>query len=101
MYPVAPGVPVYELGSPEFDQAAIRVANGKTFTIRAPGASQGRIYIQSARLNGKPWNRPWIKHEAIVAGGELVLEMASAPNPKWGADPQDAPPSLTPSKGTP
>jgi predicted alpha-1,2-mannosidase len=100
MYPVTPGVPVYELGSVEFDQAALRLAGGKQFTIRAPGASQGRFYIQSAKLNGKPLNRPWIAHREIVAGGELVFEMGTTPNEKWGAAPQDAPPSITPATGT-
>jgi predicted alpha-1,2-mannosidase len=100
MYPVAPGVPAYELGSPEFDQATIRVAGGKQFTMRAPGASAGRFYIQSAKLNGKPLNRPWIRHQEIVAGGELVLEMGTAPNEKWGAAAAEAPPSITPSTGT-
>jgi predicted alpha-1,2-mannosidase len=100
MYPVAPGWPVYELGTPEFDQASIRVAGGKQFTVRAPGASRGLFYIQSATLNGVPLDRPWIMHREIASGGELVFTMGAAPSQEWGAAPQNEPPSLTPATGT-
>jgi predicted alpha-1,2-mannosidase len=95
LYQVTPGVPVYEIGSPAFDSATVRVPNGKQFTIRAPGASSGKFYIQSAKLNGKPLARPWIKHADIVAGGDLTLVMGTTPNKQWGAAPDDAPPSMS------
>ena len=41
-YSVAPGAPVYELGTPLFDEAVIHTSGAKPFTIRAPGASAGR-----------------------------------------------------------
>ena len=34
-YPVTPGVPVYDLGSPVFDRVTIRLHNGKTLRIVA------------------------------------------------------------------
>lgn len=34
-YPVCPGSPVYEIGSPIFDKSVIRMGNGKDFTIIA------------------------------------------------------------------
>jgi predicted alpha-1,2-mannosidase len=95
IYELAPGLPVYVLGTPASDEASIRLADGKKFTIRAPGASAGRFYIQSATLNGKPLTRPWIRHEEIAAGGVLALEMGPAPNRNWGVSPADAPPSLS------
>jgi putative alpha-1,2-mannosidase len=100
MYPVTPGVPAYELGSPEFDEAIVCMEGGPDFTIRAPGASKGLVYIQSAKLNGRSLNRPWISHRELVAGGELVLVMGSAPNQQWGAAVEDAPPSLSAAPNT-
>ncbi|ADW68791.1 GH92 family glycosyl hydrolase [Granulicella tundricola] len=82
-YPVTPGVPVYQIGSPLFDDATIHLPSGKLFQIHAAGASSGRQYIQSATLNGTPLNRSWIKHSEVVAGGNLVFEMSSHPNPDW------------------
>jgi len=82
-YPVAPGVSKYRIGTPLFDSAAIHLPNGKSFRIVAVGASQGRVYIESATLNGKPLNRDWISHQEIESGGKLVFEMSSQPNPEW------------------
>jgi predicted alpha-1,2-mannosidase len=94
-YAVAPGTPIYEIGTPLFDEAVIHAPGGRPFTIRAPGAAAGKQYIQSARLNGKPITRTWISHEEIVRGGELAFTMGSRPNRNWGSRPEDAPPSLT------
>jgi len=82
-YPVTPGVPIYEIGTPLFDQATIELPGGKTFRIVAKGASEGKIYISSATLNGKPLSRFWIRHAEIVRGGDLVFQMSSSPNPHW------------------
>ena len=84
-YAVSPGTPVYEIGAPLFDEATIRLESGKQFHIRAAGASTGKLYIRSATLNGMPLNRYWITHSEVVAGGELVFEMSSRPNPDWPA----------------
>jgi predicted alpha-1,2-mannosidase len=94
-YPVCPGSPVYEIGSPIFERTTIRLGNGKLFTITAHGVSAQNKYIQSAQLNGKPLNRAWFRHSDIADGGALVLEMGSRPNQTWGSSPQDAPPSMS------
>ncbi|MEA2259924.1 MAG: hypothetical protein QOJ51_2749, partial [Acidobacteriaceae bacterium] len=51
-YPVTPGVPVYEIGSPIFSKAQIALPNGKLFSIVANHVSAKNKYIQSATLNG-------------------------------------------------
>ncbi len=52
-YAVTPGSTTYAIGSPMFDEATIKVPNGKTFTIKAVNNSKENKYIQSATLNGK------------------------------------------------
>ena len=94
-YPVCPGMPVYEIGSPIFASSQIRLGNGKTFTILAHHVSARNKYIQSATLNGKPLNKPWFSHASIANGGVLILEMGSQPNLHWGSVREDAPPSMT------
>lgn len=95
IYPVTPGLPVYNIGSPVFGESVIELGNGKTFKIVAENASAENKYIQSATLNGKNWEKPWISHDDIEAGGELRLIMGNKANKEWGSKPEDAPPSLT------
>lgn len=78
-YPVCPGKPEYALGTPLFDRAEIQVGDGRVFRVISPGAGEGKRYIRSAMLNGKPLERPFLTHEQIVSGGELVLEMDRRP----------------------
>ena len=94
-YPVCPGSPVYEIGSPIFAKTTIRMGNGREFTIVADHVSAQNKYIQSAQLNGRPLNRPWFRHSDIANGGTLILEMGPAPNRQWGGAPEDAPPSMS------
>ncbi len=94
-YPVTPGSPTYNVGSPIFDEIAILLENGKIFTIRALQQSPHNKYIQSATLNGQPLNKPWFSHSDIANGGTLVLQMGPQPNKSWGSAPDAAPPSMT------
>ena len=90
-YPVTPGMPVYNIGSPMFSQASITLSNGKVFEIVAQNYSDDNKYIQSATLNGKEWNKPWFNHSDIENGGMLVLIMGNKANKAWGVN--DVPPS--------
>ncbi|HEU0276701.1 MAG TPA: GH92 family glycosyl hydrolase [Rhodanobacteraceae bacterium] len=94
-YPVDPSSPDYALGSPIFNDVKMRLGNGKVFEIEARNNSDRNVYIQSATLNGKPWNRPWFSQSDIAEGGKLVLTMGPAPNPAWGSAPDAAPPSMS------
>lgn len=84
LYPVCPGKPVYDIGSPLFEKVRISLGEGKTFTIEAREVSARNKYIQSAELNGAPHNAPWIGHHDITAGGVLILHMGPRPNQEWG-----------------
>ncbi len=92
-YPVTPGLPVYNIGSPVFEKVSVELDNGRIFTIEAHGCSLVNKYIQSAQLNGEKLDRPWFTHEALMAGGKLELEMGPLPNKTWGSAPEAAPPS--------
>jgi predicted alpha-1,2-mannosidase len=81
-YPVA-GQDVYLIGGPLFPKSKLRLENGKTFTIIANHASGKNLYVQSAKLNGKNWDKCWFRHSDIENGGELIMEMGATPS-KWG-----------------
>lgn len=84
-YPVTPGIPAYELGTPLFPSATIHLPNGRSFRIKADGVSAANRYVQSATLNGKPLDRFWIRHSELLTGGELVFRMGAQPNRAWPA----------------
>ena len=92
-YPVTPGSPSYNIGSPLFTKAKVMLSNGKVFEVEAQGASDENKYIQSATLNGKEWNKPWFSHDDIKDGGKLVLVMGNRPNKAWGSAADSVPPS--------
>ena len=92
-YPVTPGFPAYNIGSPLFTRAQITLSNGKVFEIEAQGASDENKYIQSATMNGKEWNKPWFSHDDLKEGGKLVLVMGNHLNKAWGINADNVPPS--------
>ena len=83
-YPVTPGLPIYTIGSPVFEEISIKLHNGNTFTIKANNCNKKNKYIQSAKLNGKPLNKPWFTHNDLLNGATIELEMGEYPNKKWG-----------------
>jgi putative alpha-1,2-mannosidase len=57
-YPVYPGMPVYEIGSPIFEKSVIHLANRKQFTTVAHHASAQNKCIQSAQTAEQAVVRP-------------------------------------------
>jgi putative alpha-1,2-mannosidase len=92
-YPVCPGDPTYIIGSPLFARATLNLASGKMFTVNARNNGSQHPYIRKAALNGGPFNRTFLTHEELVKGGEVVFEMASAPDYKWATSPERRPPA--------
>ncbi len=79
-YPVLPGKPVYALGTPLFDRVVLHLENGKTFTVLADRHGPEDFYVQSATLNGRALDGPWITHADIMSGGTLRFVLGPAPS---------------------
>ena len=75
-YPVAPGSPVYQIGSPAVKAAILHLENGKTFSIEAKNQSDKNVYVEKIELNGKRLNRLYITHSEIINGGKMVFFMS-------------------------
>ena len=101
LYPVTPGLPIYDLASPVFDRVTIKLHNGKTFTIVCRNNSANNKYIQAIKLDGRDKTKVWIKHADVVAGGKLELQMGDTPNRTLGNKPEDFPPSALSQNPTP
>ncbi|WP_336966495.1 GH92 family glycosyl hydrolase [Sphingobium aquiterrae] len=94
-YPVTPGSLEYVIGRPFVSRAVLNLPNGKRFTILTDGLSDANPYVGRVMLNGKPLERSYLRHEEIMAGGELRFTMQAAPNRNWGASPAARPYSLS------
>jgi predicted alpha-1,2-mannosidase len=92
-YPLTPGLPVYNIGSPLFNRIRITLGNGKILDIEARGNSEINKYIQSATFNGNILSKAWFYHKDIANGGKLLLIMGEKPNESWGSADSDLPPS--------
>lgn len=100
VWPVA-GQNVYLISAPFFPE--LRITNpitGKLATIIARNWDRDykNIYIQRAKLNGKPWRKSWLDHNFFLDGGTLELWLGpqeSLGAKGWGAREEDRPPSLS------
>jgi predicted alpha-1,2-mannosidase len=81
-YPVNPSELKYQFGSPLVQEAKMKIAQDKYFTVKAPLASVENKYIQKVTLNGKKLKRSYITHNEIMSGGILEFTMGPEPNKK-------------------
>ena len=95
LYAVDPVSATYVLSAPLFDEARIRMANGRELVIEAKRTSPDEKYIQSITVDGKPHDRLWIEHEKLASGAHLVFTLGAQPNTRLGVDERAMPPSLT------
>jgi putative alpha-1,2-mannosidase len=90
-YPIAPASNEYVIGRPFVERATLHLPNGKRFTVRTEGLSDANPYVGSVTLNGKPLARSVLRHEEIMAGGEIVFRMQATPDKEWGKAPSARP----------
>jgi predicted alpha-1,2-mannosidase len=90
LHPSCPGENRYEIFSPVFDKVVIQLdkkyASGKTFTLIAHNNSEANVYIQAAKLNGKPYTKCYLDFNDIKKGGKLELYLSDKPNKLWGVE---------------
>ncbi|MGN6739998.1 GH92 family glycosyl hydrolase [Dyella sp.] len=94
LYAVDPVSTNYVFGSPLLDRAELALGGNRTLVIETIGNSTDTPYIQSVTWNGQPWTRSWISHVELAKGGTLAFTMGRTPNPAFGRDAKDRPPSM-------
>ena len=82
-YPVNPVSGEYEIGTPLFPEMRLNLKNGKTFTVLAPNVSRENIYIQSVKVNGKPYDKSYVTHQQIMDGATVEFVMGNQPGEIW------------------
>ncbi|MFZ4862068.1 GH92 family glycosyl hydrolase [Sphingobacterium sp. Mn56C] len=90
-YPVNPMEGKYIFGSPLMESATLQLPNGKTFKIQVKNYAAQNIYINRVTLNGKNYPKSYIKHDNLIDGGTLILEMSAKPNKKFAVEVDNRP----------
>jgi len=94
LYPLSVGSPGWVVTSPLFPRATVHLPGGREVVVTAQGNGPDAVYVQSLRVNGQPWARPWLPHEILAAGARLDFVMGTEPS-AWGSGVDEMPPSLT------
>jgi predicted alpha-1,2-mannosidase len=94
-YPVCPGSDQYVLGAPYMPYIKLDLSNGKSLVIKAEGVGDRNRYVKALYMNGKKYDKNYVTHEDILAGGEWKFVMDAKPNKKRGVSAEAKPYSLT------
>ena len=74
LYQVCPGIPVYALGRPIVNKATLPMQKG-TLEILVHNNTAANKYVKEVKWNGKTLDKPFITHEELIQGGQLVFTM--------------------------
>jgi putative alpha-1,2-mannosidase len=114
-----PGVGLLAIGSPLFTHASVAIAHHRRLTISTgahvlrhygkKGKKVRRItlsparapYIESLRIDGHPYIRPWTTYCALSHGANLTFQLGTRPDRRWGAGAAAAPASFGPNHAMP
>ena len=93
-YSVCPGSGEYALTTPLFEEATIKLTNGKSLCIKA-NSPNDNIYIDKVELNGKVIEANFITYDQLMEGGELLFTLVSTPNMERGTATENYPHSMS------
>ncbi|MEV6010446.1 GH92 family glycosyl hydrolase [Streptomyces sp. NPDC051976] len=99
-YPLQTGSDTYVIGSPLFTRATIHLDNGRSIVVNARNNSRSNVYVQSLKVDGKPWNKVYLTQNQLASGAVLDFTMGAEPS-AWGTGSHALPPSLTPAGQAP
>jgi predicted alpha-1,2-mannosidase len=91
-YPLQMGSPSYVIGSPLFTRATVNLENGRKIVINAHNNSATNVYIQSLRVDGRPYDKTYLPQDLLAKGATLDFTMGPRPS-SWGVN--SPPVSLT------
>lgn len=74
-YPVCPSLPEYAVSGPVYEKVTIKLGNGKTLVLSAPGNSEKNCYVKSIRFNGNVIDNYKFSHFDLMNGGTVDFEM--------------------------
>jgi predicted alpha-1,2-mannosidase len=94
LYPVDPVSGEHILCSPIFEKVTLQLPGNKKLQIVCHKKTATAGYIQQVRLNGKVYQKNFIKYADLMKGGVLDLYLQEQPA-AWGAGPKARPSGLS------
>ena len=73
------GQDCYLIMAPHFNELTIRTEAGKTITMRANNLTTENCYIQSVKINGKPYLKSWFTHDIFLDDTIIEFDMKKKP----------------------
>ena len=58
----------------------MNIDNVHTFEVTAKNQSDKNVYVEKVELNGEVLTRPFVTHDAIMTGGNLIFYISDTPN---------------------
>lgn len=78
--------------APWYEKMAISLGDDKTLIISTTGGDRESVpYVQSLKVNGKPWDKSWVTWEDVFASGGTLEFVFGADKVEWSTG--DLPPS--------
>ena len=94
-YPVTPSSNVYNVGSPCVEAITVRMSNGKSIEMVADNWSPKNVYVKELYVNGKKYDKSYLRYEDIRDGVKLRFVMSGKPNYKRAVSDEAVAPSLS------
>ncbi|KAF2963074.1 hypothetical protein GQX73_g10502 [Xylaria multiplex] len=90
LYPLT-GQATFLVASPWFADLTIDLGGGRKLVITAENLGDDSFYVQSLRVNGRPWDKAWVAWDDVFANGG-TMDFVLGPDPAdWATG--DLPPS--------
>jgi predicted alpha-1,2-mannosidase len=89
LYQVMPGLPVWELSAPLFDEVKVR---GVT-SISASGAGPAQEYVAAARLGHRALDRDWVSMQELLESPGIDYGLSPTPS-SWATAADAGPPVI-------
>ncbi|MGM9775452.1 MAG: GH92 family glycosyl hydrolase [Candidatus Coprenecus sp.] len=91
LYPVTPGSDCFVFAAPLFSQVRINLEDGSVFVIKSD--NKKNKYIKGATLNGREYEKGYIRFSDIISGGELSFRTSGKPDYDFAVAQQNRPSS--------
>ena len=101
LYPAVPGSGQFLLHTPRFAQVDVDLGQGRTLTVKAPGADGRTLqYVQGVQVDGRAHAPVWLDWARLQQGGRIDVALATqAPESGWGTQVADLPVSYCATPG--
>jgi putative alpha-1,2-mannosidase len=101
LYPAVPGSGEFLLHTPRFARAEIDLGQGRTLTLKAPGADGRQLqYVQNVQVDGRAHAPVWLDWAQLQRGGTISFALGStAPENGWGTQAEALPASFCATPG--